>query len=166
MLKACPSRLRSSSLVLCAALTFLVSACAGTSTLYDYLTVAPAETQVWNNFMPGSKPSCNAILRLQITNSSEEDVTLSDPELVIADAETLQALRRFPAVVTVNDQRVRKVVIVAGSTVELSFRSPGYGLEPIDTAISPRVRLAIRMTSSLELPLLFRSPITDIFETQ
>jgi hypothetical protein len=152
--------------VLCAALAFLVSACAGTPTLYDYLTVAPAETQVWNNFMPGSKPSCNAVLRLHIVNASEKDVTLSDPELVIADAETSQALRRFPAVVTVNDQRVRKVVIAAGNTVELAFRSPGYGLEPIDTAISPRVRLAIRMNSSLELPLLFRSPITDIFETQ
>ncbi|MDT8322822.1 MAG: hypothetical protein RRA94_01830 [Bacteroidota bacterium] len=166
MSKACLSRLRPSNFLLAAALVLGMSACAGTPTLYDYLTIAPAETQVWNDFMPGSKPSSNAVLRLSVTNASESDVTLSDPEMIITNAPDARALRRFPAVVLVADQRVRKVTIPAKSTVEITFRSPDYGLQPIDTERSPRARLAIRMNSSLDLPLLFRSPIVDIFKTQ
>jgi hypothetical protein len=166
MSKACLSRLRPSNILLAAALILGMSACAGTPTLYDYLTVAPAETQVWNDFMPGSKPSCNAVLRLSVTNASETDVTLSDPEMIIANGPDARPLRRFPAVVLVEDRRVRKVTIPAKTTLEITFRSPDYGLEPVDTEISPRARLAIRMNSSLDLPLLFRSPIVEIFTTQ
>ena len=165
MSRACLSPLRLSNLALSAALIFLVSACAGSSTLYDYLTVAPAETQVWNDFMPGSKPSCNAMLRLSVTNASDSTVTLTDPEMIVMDAATLNPLRRFPAVLTIDDQRARSVTIKPGSTAELAFRSPGYGLEPIDGALFPRVRVSIRMNSSLDLPLMFRGPIVDLFET-
>lgn len=156
-----------SKFLLAAALIALMSACAGAPpSIYEYLTVAPAETQVWNNFMPGSKPSCNALLHLQVTNTGEEDVVLSDPEALVIDAPSARPLRRFPAVVTVNDERLRSVVIRRGSTVTLVFRSPDYGLEPIDTGVSPQVRIAVRMNSSLDLPLVFRSPVVSIFETQ
>ncbi len=156
---------RSSKLLLCAALAFVVSACAGTPSLYDYITVAPAETQVWNNFMPGSKPNCSALMRLHITNPSETEIVLRDPELVIAEPDEMHPLRKFPAILTVNDQRSREARIAPGETVVLAFRSPSFGLEPIDTEKYPRVRLAIRLNSSVGLPLHFRSPIVDIFDT-
>ncbi|MBN1449177.1 MAG: hypothetical protein JXA28_14720 [Bacteroidetes bacterium] len=164
MRKACPSPLRSNFLV-AAALVVLASACAGTS-IYDSLTVAPAEYTVWNDAMPGSKPQCNAVLRLSLKNTGEQAITLRDPEAVIVDAPTLTPLRRYPAMVTVDDRRVREVTIEPGRTVEVAFRSPSYGLEPIDLQLHPRVRIALRMQSDLDLPLLFRSPIIDIFETQ
>ncbi|MCB2203707.1 hypothetical protein KQI65_03085 [bacterium] len=166
MSRACLSRLQPSNLILAAALIVLMGACSGSPTIFDHLTVAPAATEVWNNFMPGNKPSGNAILRLSVTNASEADVMLTDPEMLILDASSGQPLRRFPAVVLIEEQRVRKVNIPAKSTVEITFRSPGYGLEPIDTEISPKARLAIRMNSSLDLPLLYRSPIVEIFKTQ
>ncbi|PLX25451.1 MAG: hypothetical protein C0600_11955 [Ignavibacteria bacterium] len=143
----------------------MVSACAGTPSLYDYITVAPAETQVWNNFMPGSKPNCSALMRLHITNPSETEIVLRDPELVIAEPDEMHPLRKFPAILTVNDQRSREARIAPGETVVLAFRSPSFGLEPIDTEKYPRVRLAIRLNSSVGLPLHFRSPIVDIFDT-
>jgi hypothetical protein len=166
MLKVSLLRSLSSKLLLGAALILMMSACASTpASLYDYLAIAASETQVWNDYMPGSKPNCNAMLRLHITNASDSEVTLSEPEIVVAEAQSMRPLRKFPAVVTINDRRVRQVRISPKTTVELAFRSPSFGLEPIDTAIAPRVRIAIRMNSSLGLPLHFRSPITDIFET-
>jgi len=148
-----------------AALVLLAGACAGTS-IYDSLTVAPAEYTVWNDTMPGSKPQCNAVLRLSLKNISEDPVTLRDPEAVIVDAVSLAPLRRYPAMVTVDDRRVRAVTVEPGETIEVAFRSPSYGLPSIDTELHPRVRIAIRMQSDLDVPLLFRSPIIDIFETQ
>ena len=157
-----PSR---SNLLLVAALALFAGACSSSS-IYEYLTVAPAETQVWNDAMPGSKPQCNAVLRLSLANISEQPVTLSDPEAVIVDAPTLMPLRRYPAMVTVDEKRVRQITVQPGDTVEIAFRSPSYGLKPIDIAQYPKVRIAVRMQSSLDLPLLFRSPITELFETQ
>ena len=166
MSRASQSLSQKNKLLLCAALAgLLVSACASTPSLYDYLTVAPAETQVWNNYMPGSKPNCSALLRLHITNSSETEVVLRDPELVIAEPEEMHPLRKFPAILTVDDQRSREARIAPGETVVLAFRSPSFGLDPIDLKETPRVRLAIRMNSSVGHPLHFRSPIVDIFET-
>lgn len=163
------SRVRRSPLrnnvLLAAAFALIASACAGTS-IFDSLTVAPAETQVWNDAMPGSKSQCNAVLRLSMTNTSEQPVTLRDPEAVIVEAGTLLPLRRYPAVVTVDEKRVREVTIDPGKTVEIAFRTPSFGLQPIDASVYPKVRIAVRMQSSLDLPLLFRSPVVEIFKTQ
>lgn len=166
MSRASLSLSRASNFLFSAALaTLLASACASTPSLYDYITVAPAETRVWNDYMPGSKPNCSALLRLHITNPSQTDIVLSDPELVIAEPEEMHPLRKFPAILTVNDHRSREARIAPGETVVLAFRSPSFGLDPIDIQETPRVRLAIRMNSSVGLPLHFRSPIVEIFET-
>ena len=157
-----PSR---SNLLLVAALALFAGACSSTS-IFEYITVAPLETQVWNDAMPGSKPQCNAVLRVVVANISEQPVTLSDPEAIIVDAPSLMPLRRYPAMVSADEHRVRQVTVQPGDTVEIAFRSPSYGLKPIDIAQHPKVRIAVRMQSSLDLPFLFRSPVTELFKTQ
>ncbi len=157
-----------SKIVAGAALVLAASACSTLAppTIYDWLHVAPAETQVWNNRMPGTKPRCNAQLRLQIVNHGEKDVRLFDPEATVIAAPDGPPLRRFTPLMSVNDKRIRELTLAAGDSIEVGFRSPDFGLEPIDGAKYPRLRIMLRMESSLEQPLQFGSPVVEIFETQ
>ncbi len=147
---------------------FAASACStlATPSIHDWLFLAPVETQVWNNRMPGTRPRCNASLRLWIVNRSTEEVVLRDPEAMVVTAEDGQPLRRFSPLMTLADRRVRDLTLAPGDSVEAAFRSPDFGLEPIDTSRYPRVRFMLRMQTSLEYPLQFGSPVVEVFETQ
>ncbi len=157
-----------SKIVTGAALVLAASACSSLAppTIYDWLHLAPAETQVWNNRMPGTKPRCNAQLRLQIINRGEQELRLFDPEATLIAAPEGPPLRRFSPLMTINDKRVRELTLAQGDSIEVAFRSPDFGLEPIDGSLYPRVRFMLRMESSLEHPLQFGSPVVEIFETQ
>jgi hypothetical protein len=147
----------------------MASACsslAAPPTIYDWLRFAPVETQVWNNSMPGTRPRCNALLRLQIINHGGQTVQLRDPEGIVVVAPDGPSLRRFRPLMTINDRRVRDLTVAAGDSMEVVFRSPDFGLEPIDGAIYPKVRYMLRLESSLEKTLQFGSPVVEIFETQ
>lgn len=155
--------------VFAAALALLTGACGGSEAedaLLDRLFVAPVETQVWNNRMPGTRPRCNAVLRLQLVNRSEEDIALHSPEGMVVSADGALPLRRFTPLMSISDRPQRDLTIAPGDSVEVAFRSPDFGLEPIDTQKYPRVRYMLRLQSSLEQPLQFGSPVTAIFETQ
>lgn len=158
-----------SKLLLAAALVLATGACSGSESqpsLLEKLFVAPSETLVWNNVMPGTRPRCNAQLRLLLVNRFESAITLHTPEAVIAGAEGAQPLRRFTPLMTVGERLVRELKLAPGDSVEVQFRSPDFGLEPIDIDRYPKARVMLRMASSFDLPLQFGSPVTDIFVTQ
>lgn len=152
-----------------AALVLLTGACGGgetSTTLLDQLYIAPVETQVWNNRMPGTRPRCNALLRLRLVNRTETVITLHSPEAMVASADGARPLHRFAPLMSVDDQMRRELSLTPGDSIEVAFRSPDFGLEPVDMQKHPRVRYMLRMQSSLDLPLQFGSPVTAIFETQ
>lgn len=152
-----------------AALVLLTGACGGgeTSTsLLDRVFLAPVETQVWNNRMPGTRPRCNAVLRLWMVNRSEADIILHSPEGMVVGAEGALPLRRFMPQMLVSDRPQRELALAPGDSIEVAFRSPDFGLEPIDMQKHPRVRYMLRLQSSLDEPLQFGSPVTEMFETQ
>lgn len=147
---------------------FAASACSSLATpsIHDALFLAPVETQVWNNRMPGTRPRCNASLRLLIVNRSSGSVVLRDPEAMIIAAPEGAPLRRFAPLMTIPDRRVRELTLAPGDSIEAAFRSPDFGLEPVDTALYRNVRFMLRMQTSLEYPLQFGSPVVEVFETQ
>ncbi|MBE0642920.1 MAG: hypothetical protein IH600_02470 [Bacteroidetes bacterium] len=157
-----------SKIVVGVALVLAASACSSLAppTIYDWLHFAPTETQVWNNRMPGTKPRCNAQMHLQIINKGEQDVRLHDPEATLIIAPDGAPLRRFSPLMTINDKRVRDLTLAKGDSIEVVFRSPDFGLEPIDGSTYPQVRFMLRMQSSVGETLLFGSPVVKIFETQ
>ncbi|MFZ1730157.1 MAG: hypothetical protein WBQ23_14620 [Bacteroidota bacterium] len=158
-----------SNLIVGAALVFMASACSTVSappTIYDWLRFAPAETQVWNNRMPGTRPRCNALLRLQIINHGEQTVQLRNPEGIVIVAPDGVPLRRFSPLMTIDDRRVRDLTLDVGDSIEVVFRSPDFGLEPIDMTAYPKVRYMLRLESSVEKTLQFGSPVVEVFETQ
>lgn len=157
-----------SKLVVGAALVLAAGACSSTAppSIYDWLIFAPAETQVWNNRMPGTRPRCNAMLRMLIINNGEQAVQLRNPEGIVVVAPDGPPLRRFSPLMIINDRRVRELTVAAGDSMEVVFRSPDFGLEPIDASVNPKVRYMLRLESSVEHTLQFGSPVVEIFETQ
>lgn len=153
-----------------AALVLLTGACGGSeeasTSLLDRLFVAPLETQVWNNRMPGTRPRCNAVLRLRLVNRADSAITLHSPEAMVTSADGSVPLRRFAPLMSINDRPQRDISLAPGDSVDVAFRSPDFGLEPVDKQKFPRVRYMLRLQSSLDLPLQFGSPVTAIFETQ
>ena len=162
------------SLLLLIALAGGVSACAGgdhatdgaLSSLPDGLWCAPVETLVWNNVMPGTRPRCNALLQLRLVHRGGDTITLDTPEAIIAAAEDTQPMRHFIPLMSVDDRRVRDLRLAPGDSIDVVFRAPDFGLEPIDIARYPRARFLLRMAATGGTPLRFRGPVTEIFVTQ
>jgi hypothetical protein len=136
------------------------------ASLPEGLWCAPVETLVWNNVMPGTRPRCNALLQLRLVNRGGEAIALDTPEAIIAAAEDNQPMRRFTPLMSIDDRRVRDLRLAPGDSIDVIFRAPDFGLEPIDNARHPRARILLRMAASGGTPLRFRGPVTEIFVTQ
>ncbi|MCZ7558588.1 MAG: hypothetical protein M5R41_19545 [Bacteroidia bacterium] len=130
------------------------------------LDVREIEAQVWNDAMPGSKPRCNVSLHLMVTNVTRDTIGFRDAEAQLFDSRSGQPLRRFPPALLVNDQPRRAFVLAPGDSAALLFRSPSWGVEPVNIGEHPSVRVSVRMWTSAERPLLHTSEATTIFETQ
>lgn len=137
-----------------------------TALLPEGLWCAPVETLVWNNVMPGTRPRCNALLQLRMVNRGGEAITLDAPEAVIASAADAQPMRRFIPLMSIDDRGVRTVQLAPGDSIDVVFRAPDFGLEPIDIERYPRARILLRMDATGGVPLRFRGPATEIFVTQ
>jgi hypothetical protein len=130
------------------------------------LEVREIETQVWNDAMPGSKPRCNVSLHVMVTNVTRDTVGFREAEAQLFDSRSGQPLRRFPPSLLVNDQPRRAFALAPGDSAALVFRSPSWGVEPVNIVEHPSVRVSVRMWTSAERPLLHTSEATTIFETQ
>ena len=130
------------------------------------MDVRETEVQVWNDSMPGSRPRCNVTLGLRVRNTSGDTLRLHDPEVRIIDAETAAPVRRFPPALLANEVPAKSVVLAPMDSIDLLFRSPSWGVEPIDRERHATVRISIRMLSNLEQPWTFTSSQTSIFVTQ
>lgn len=149
--------------------TVLLSACGGVSappSIFELLHYEPIETLAWNNYMPGTQPRCNASLRLRLINRSTDTLSFHEAEGLLVAAPDGPPLRRFPALMSIDDRVVREIGLLPGDSTVVVFRSPDFGLEPIDIETYPRVRFILRMHSSVELPLRIGSPVVELFETQ
>ncbi len=169
MQKAFPSSsLRSSIILLSMALALAAGACSvfSPSDHSGLLSVRQGEVLVWNDSMPGSRPRCNATLQLTVTNVSGDSLQLREAEAQIFDGTSGQPLRRFPPALLVNDTPARTVTLAEGDSTVLLFRSPAWGVEPIDRESHPTVRMSVRMWTSAERPLLHTSEAVSLFETK
>jgi hypothetical protein len=130
------------------------------------LEVREIEAQVWNDAMPGSKPRCNVSLQLMVTNVTCDTVGFRDAEAQLFDSRSGQPLRRFPPSLLVDERNTRAFALAPGDSAAITFRSPSWGVEPVNISEHPEVRISVRMWTSAERPLLYTSQATSIFETQ
>jgi len=146
----------------------LASACSvfGTRSIERIIDIRQGETLVWNDFMPGSRPRCNMIMQLTLTNTSKDTITLQDAEIMIVDAVSGQSLRRFPPAFLESDVPLRTIHIPPRDSLTLTARTPSFGVEPLDRERHPTVRVLLRTWSSLDLPLLYTSTPVTPFETR
>ncbi|MBR9976797.1 MAG: hypothetical protein KFH87_01805 [Bacteroidetes bacterium] len=155
--------------MLAGVLTLLLSSCSGVSappSIFELLHYEPVETLAWNNYMPGTQPRCNASLELRLINRSTDSLFFYEPEGLLVAAPDGPPLRRFPAIMTIENRRIREIDLAPGDSTVIVFRSPDFGLEPIDIEVYPRVRFILRMQSSVDLPLRIGSPVVELFDTQ
>ncbi len=130
------------------------------------LDVKETEVQVWNDSMPGSRPRCNVTLGLMVKNTSGDTVRLRDPEVRILDAVSGEPVRRFPPSLLAETIPAKRIALAPRDSIALLFRSPSWGVDPINREQHPSVRISIRMLSDSEQPWLFTSTPTLIFATQ
>jgi hypothetical protein len=150
------------------ALALAAGACSvsGTPDHSGILDVREIEAQVWNDAMPGSKPRCNVSLHLMVTNITRDTVGFRDAEAQLFDSRSGQPLRRFPPSLLVNEQPKRVFTLAPGDSAAFVFRSPSWGVEPVNIGEHPTVRISVRMWTSAERHLLHTSEVATIFETQ
>jgi len=150
------------------ALALVVGACSvfSPSDPGKHMDILETEVQVWNDSMPGARPRCNVSLGLRLWNTSGDTLQLRDPEVRIMDAVTGDPVRRFPSSLLAAEAPAKSVTLAPRDSIDLRFRSPSWGVEPIDREKHPTVLISIRMLSNLGQPWMFTSSPTSIFATQ
>ena len=148
----------------------LASACSSSDPwLTQEIGIKVLETHVWNDFMPGtkpgSKPVCHAVMRVELTNLTGKDIMFFNAEGLIAAGYSDMQLRRFPADFLHNDIAEDLIRLPSKTPVEIVFRSPSYGLEPIDFAMYGDLKFIISAGTNLERYLRINSEAVAGFET-
>ncbi len=140
--------------------------CAGPSArIVEEIAAAHGETLVWNDFMPGSRPQCNAVMNVTLRNLTGADIFLTTAEGLISDARNGEPLRRFTALMYFEDADCGEVRLPPGIDVPLAFRAT-RGLQPFDTKLHSRVKFEIRARTSIDRPLVLNSRPVEPFITQ
>ena len=175
---------RANSALLVLALGCTLGACSFSSTrLTDEIRATVRETEVWNDFMPGSQPSFHATMRVALRNTTEREIILLGAEgLVTSDSgppvlrdgrhRQLRTgvppgtpLRRFPAAMLFQDLDTREIRLAPGMEIELTLRSP-MGVPPLDQKAHPYVRMTVEFRTSLDRSLAVQSGPVTPFVTQ
>ncbi|MDH7516690.1 MAG: hypothetical protein QHI48_12550, partial [Bacteroidota bacterium] len=131
--------------------TILLAACAAPASIEEEIRAVHREVLVWNDFMPGARPRCHAVMNVVLSNTTPRDIVLRSPQGVLEDAETGMPLRRFTAVMLVDDAEMGEIRLPPGLEVPVTFRTP-LGVPPLDAALHPRIVFRVRAETSLERP--------------
>lgn len=129
------------------------------------LRIREIETQVWNNLMPGQRARCNATMTVMLGNTGADTLRLGNAEALLIDARGGAPVRRFPPSMLLGNQPVRELTILPGDSVEVLFRSPSFGLEPIDVNTYPLLRMSVRLLDAMNRPLTITGAPGKVFVT-
>jgi hypothetical protein len=147
------------------ALGLALSACSTSSVLTSEVRVKTHDPQVWNDFMPGSRPLCHATMMLTLRNTTQKDIVLLGGEGLLANPRTGAPLRRFPLVMLYQNVETPEVRLAPGMEIELMVRTP-IGIPAFDHKQHERVRFSADFRTSLERPLRVQSRPVTPFVTQ
>lgn len=148
----------------------LASACTSSDPwLTQEIGIRVLETHVWNDFMPGtkpgSKPVCHTVMRVELTNLTDKDLMFFNAEGTITAGYSDIPLRRFPADFLHNDIAEELIRLPSRTPVEIVFRSPSYGLEPIDFSKYGDLKFIISAGTNMQRYLRIASGPVEGFET-
>ena len=154
------------SAVLLLALGGMLGACSfSPARLTDEVRVNVREVQVWNDFMPGTKPMCHATLQLTLRNTTGRDIVLHGCDGLLANAPDGIPIRRFPVTMLYQDLETREVRLPPGMEIDLLLRTP-IGVPAFDRKSHARVRFTAAFRTSLDRVLRVQSRPAIPFDTQ
>ena len=164
------SVLRRSNVILTALVLIMASACSSSDPwLTQEIGIKVMETHVWNDFMPGtkpgSKPVCHAVMRVELTNLPDKDIMFFNAEGLLTAGYSDIPLRRFPADFLHNDIAEDLIRLPSRTPIEIVFRSPSYGLAPIDFSKYGDLKFIISAGTNMERYLRVDSDPVEGFET-
>ena len=147
------------------ALGIALSACAASTALTGEVRVKARDPQVWNDYMPGSRPLCHATMTLTLRNTTGKDIVLHGGEGVLENPRTGAPLRRFSLVMLYQNVETPEVRLAPGTEIEIMVRTP-IGVPAFDHKLHDRVRFSADIRTSLERPLRVHARPVAPFVTQ
>jgi hypothetical protein len=153
------------SALLLLALGLGLSACTASSALTGEVRVKARDAQVWNDFMPGSRPLCHATMQLTLRNMTERDIVLFGGEGLLSVPRSGAPLRRFSLVMLYQNVETKEVRLAPGMEIELMVRTP-IGVPAFDPKMKERVRFSAEFRTSLDRALRVESRPATPFVTQ
>ncbi len=102
------------------------------------------EVLVWNDAMPGKKPSTHMTMRVVVRNTTRDTIEYVNAECLILSDSTRSKLRKFPVAMSEGENQPGSVFMPPGREVELLFRT----LTPaaaFDETRHPKVRAEVTL---------------------